>query len=123
MKNLNKLSKTLLSSLVVVSLFFTACNDDFLDTTSKTSVDEKNAFSTPGKILAQVNNLYSQLQNSIFMVEDLLYSTNSVQMSLGRMMGMQQRVLQFGIRTWLLPMNTSTMYGRPATVQSIQQMF
>ncbi|HQX44867.1 MAG: RagB/SusD family nutrient uptake outer membrane protein [Saprospiraceae bacterium] len=66
MKNLNKLSKTLLSSLVVVSLFFTACNDDFLDTTSKTSVDEKNAFSTPGKILAQVNNLYSQLQNSIF---------------------------------------------------------
>ena len=29
-------------------------------------MDEKNAFSTPGKILAQVNNLYSQLQNSIF---------------------------------------------------------
>ncbi len=43
-----------------------SCEGDFLDTDPKTSIDEAQAFNTPGKILAQVNNLYGQLQKSIF---------------------------------------------------------
>ncbi|MDQ3142519.1 MAG: RagB/SusD family nutrient uptake outer membrane protein [Bacteroidota bacterium] len=42
---------------------FSACEGDFLDTVPKTSIDEAEAYSTPGKILAQVNNLYARLQN------------------------------------------------------------
>lgn len=52
---------------ILISLFFlvamTACNDDILDTVPETSIPEEVAYSTPGKILAQTNNLYKQLQN------------------------------------------------------------
>lgn len=54
----------------VTSLLFllamTACQSDFLDTVPKTSVAEETAYSTPGKIVAQVNNLYGQIQNASF---------------------------------------------------------
>ncbi len=49
--------------LIVISTFFTSCEKDFLDVNPKTIVEDKDAFSTPGKILAQVNNLYARLQN------------------------------------------------------------
>lgn len=55
---------------IVTSLLFlvamTACESDFLDTVPKTSVAEDAAYSTPGKIVAQVNNLYGQIQNASF---------------------------------------------------------
>ncbi len=51
------------SSLIIL---LTACNDDFLNTVPKTTVAEDAAYSTPGKLLAQVNNLYGQLQNATF---------------------------------------------------------
>ncbi|MDI5897938.1 RagB/SusD family nutrient uptake outer membrane protein [Flavobacterium yafengii] len=55
---------------IVTSLLFllamTACQSDFLDTVPKTSVAEETAYSTPGKIVAQVNNLYGQIQNASF---------------------------------------------------------
>jgi len=55
---------------IIISWFFliamTACNDDLLDTVPQTSIPEEVAYSTPGKILAQVNNLYKQLQNQSF---------------------------------------------------------
>jgi starch-binding outer membrane protein, SusD/RagB family len=54
----------LLLSLCILS--FSSCETDFLDTEPHTSIDEKDAFSTPGKILAQVNNLYAQIQNPSF---------------------------------------------------------
>ena len=38
----------------------TACNDDLLDTVPQTSIPEEEAYNTPGKVLAQVNNLYKQ---------------------------------------------------------------
>jgi hypothetical protein len=54
----------------IISLLFlmimTACESDFLDTVPKTSVAEEAAYSTPGKIVAQVNNLYGQVQNASF---------------------------------------------------------
>ncbi|WPR73029.1 RagB/SusD family nutrient uptake outer membrane protein [Flavobacterium sp. NG2] len=58
------MKKYILLSLIVLSL--TACNSDLLDTTPKTSIPEAEAYSTPSKILAQVNNLYRLLQNQSF---------------------------------------------------------
>lgn len=57
-------SKILILTFVTACL--TACNDNFLNTVPKTAVAEDAAYSTPGKILAQVNNLYGQLQNATF---------------------------------------------------------
>ena len=55
---------------ILISWFFliamTACNDDLLDTVPQTSIPEEVAYNTPGKVLAQVNNLYKQLQNPSF---------------------------------------------------------
>lgn len=49
---------------VMMVTVFTGCfKEDFLNTTPQTSILDAEAFSTPGKILAQVNNLYGQLQN------------------------------------------------------------
>jgi hypothetical protein len=52
---------------IIISWLFlgimTACNDDLLNTVPETSIPEEVAFSTPGKILAQTNNLYKLLQN------------------------------------------------------------
>ncbi|MFV7233933.1 RagB/SusD family nutrient uptake outer membrane protein [Flavobacterium sp. ZB4R12] len=59
-----------MKKIIVTSLLFlvamTACESDFLDTVPKTSVAEDAAYSTPGKIVAQVNNLYGQIQNASF---------------------------------------------------------
>jgi starch-binding outer membrane protein, SusD/RagB family len=57
--------KYILFSLLLLA-GFTSCESDFLDTTPKTSIPENEAYSTPGKLLAQVNNLYGQVQNSSF---------------------------------------------------------
>lgn len=54
--------KKYICAILFLSFLF-SCNEDFLDIDPKTTVEEKEAFSTPGKILAQVNNLYSKLQN------------------------------------------------------------
>lgn len=67
MKKLNY--RKIFQSLVGLSLavpVLVACNDDFLNTVPKTSIMEDEAYSTPGKILAQVNNLYGQLQSATF---------------------------------------------------------
>jgi starch-binding outer membrane protein, SusD/RagB family len=47
----------------IVLLFLSSCQDNFLELDPKTSIHESEAFSTPAKILAQVNNLYGKLQN------------------------------------------------------------
>jgi starch-binding outer membrane protein, SusD/RagB family len=51
---------------LIVLISVTACESDFLNTVPKTSILENEAYSTPGKILAQVNNLYGQVQNASF---------------------------------------------------------
>lgn len=51
---------------VLFSMGLISCEKDFLDTKPKTSIEEKEAFSSPGKILAQVNGLYGKLQNQNF---------------------------------------------------------
>jgi hypothetical protein len=43
-----------------------SCKKNILDTQPEISISEQVAFSTPEKILAQVNNLYSRLQNPAF---------------------------------------------------------
>ncbi|HRH99578.1 MAG TPA: RagB/SusD family nutrient uptake outer membrane protein [Saprospiraceae bacterium] len=53
--------------LLFLFLFiFSACEKDFLNTVPSTSIDETQAYSSPAKILAQVNNLYAQMQNPIY---------------------------------------------------------
>jgi starch-binding outer membrane protein, SusD/RagB family len=54
----------LISGFLFIAM--TACNDDLLDTIPQTTIPEELAYSTPGKMLAQVNNLYKQLQNQSF---------------------------------------------------------
>ena len=49
--------------IYIFPIVFSSCEGDFLDTSPNTSIDQANAFSTPEKILAQVNGLYGQLQN------------------------------------------------------------
>jgi hypothetical protein len=44
----------------------TACKKNLLDTAPETSISDAAAFSTPAKILAQVNNLYAQLEKEAF---------------------------------------------------------
>jgi starch-binding outer membrane protein, SusD/RagB family len=50
----------------IIFINLTACKQDFLDTVPKTSIAEDAAYSTAGKILAAVNNLYGQVQNASF---------------------------------------------------------
>ena len=50
----------------VFILLLTACEKDFLNTSPKTTIAEADAYGTPGKLLAQVNNLYGQLQSATF---------------------------------------------------------
>ncbi|WP_366184063.1 RagB/SusD family nutrient uptake outer membrane protein [Flavobacterium ovatum] len=53
---------------MVALLFFSfsSCEKDLLDTTPKTSIAEDDAYSTAGKMAAQVNYLYKLLQNQSF---------------------------------------------------------
>ncbi len=55
-----------LSTAIKVMAVFSmwACGDGFLDLAPKTSIQESEAFNSPEKILAQVNNLYSKLQHA-----------------------------------------------------------
>jgi starch-binding outer membrane protein, SusD/RagB family len=66
----NKNKKVMSKKNILFSLLFlagfTSCESDFLNTTPKTTIPESEAYSTPGKLLAQVNNLYSQVQNPSF---------------------------------------------------------
>ncbi|HSD07684.1 RagB/SusD family nutrient uptake outer membrane protein, partial [Flavobacterium sp.] len=64
MKTYKNIKLTLVLLAIVICL--TACSSDILDTVPKTSIPESEAYSTPGKILAQVNNLYGQLQKETF---------------------------------------------------------
>ncbi len=52
--------------LICIIASVTACKDNFLNTVPKTTIAVDAAYSTPGKILAQVNNLYGQLQAATF---------------------------------------------------------
>lgn len=62
MKQLTKL----LPAILLPALLAGACRRDILDTEPQTRISEQVAFSTPEKILAQVNNLYAKLQNPSF---------------------------------------------------------
>ncbi|WP_348800092.1 RagB/SusD family nutrient uptake outer membrane protein [Flavobacterium adhaerens] len=64
MKTYKNIKSILFLSLLIIGL--SACSTDILDTVPKTNIPENEAFSTPGKILAQVNNLYGQLQKATF---------------------------------------------------------
>jgi starch-binding outer membrane protein, SusD/RagB family len=52
--------------IIISILILSACKKDILDTHPETSISEDVAFTTPEKILAQVNNLYSRIQNASF---------------------------------------------------------
>ncbi len=58
--------KNLLTYILIISIALTACDDSFLNTVPKTTIAENDAYGTSGKILAQVNNLYGQLQSATF---------------------------------------------------------
>src|SRR3954453_4662052 len=58
MKNIKVLMFTAFTFVVI----FSSCKKNILDTQPKTSISDQVAFSTPEKILAQVNNLYSKIQ-------------------------------------------------------------
>jgi len=62
-KNISVYIKT---ACILTLIGLSACKKDFLDTVPKTSISEHDAFSTPGKIAAQVNNLYKRLQIATF---------------------------------------------------------
>ncbi|NOT36321.1 MAG: RagB/SusD family nutrient uptake outer membrane protein [Saprospiraceae bacterium] len=56
--------KTKIYFLALLSILFIAsCDKDFLNTVPNTSINEKDAFTTPKQFLAHVNDMYSQLQN------------------------------------------------------------
>ena len=63
MKRTYKIYTQIFVAIIILLTGFSSCEGDFLDTVPKTSINEAEAFSTPSKILAQVNNLYSKMQN------------------------------------------------------------
>lgn len=58
--------KNLLFGGLSLLLLLGSCKKNLLDTQPQTSISEQVAFSTPEKILAQVNNLYSRIQHPGF---------------------------------------------------------
>jgi len=54
------------TTALICVMIAAGCDDDVLNTVPKTTIPEEDAFSTPGKIQAQVNNLYGQLQSATF---------------------------------------------------------
>ncbi|RZL15570.1 MAG: RagB/SusD family nutrient uptake outer membrane protein, partial [Pedobacter sp.] len=50
----------------IISLLSLSCTKDILDTEPQTSISELSAYSTPDKVLAQVNNLYYRIQRPNF---------------------------------------------------------
>lgn len=61
-----KLRNIYLSMFSLGLIVFSSCKDNFLSTVPKTAIAETDAYSTAGKLLAQVNNLYGQLQTATF---------------------------------------------------------
>jgi len=57
------INNSIFAFLLILTIGTVSCKKDFLDTVPNTSIDQAEAFSTPAKILAQVNNLYGRLQN------------------------------------------------------------
>jgi starch-binding outer membrane protein, SusD/RagB family len=55
-----------ISIIILAITTLLSCESDFLNTVPKTNIAENEAYSTSGKILAQVNNLYGQVQNASF---------------------------------------------------------
>lgn len=69
MKSIYKINKsTFRQSALLIALMipFSSCHDNILDLTPQASISEETAFSTPAKILAQVNGLYGRLSNESF---------------------------------------------------------
>ncbi len=63
MKSSNSINKNKSRRLIVtlsVLVIFSACRDNLLDTIPVTSISTEAAYSTPEKVLAQVNGLYGQ---------------------------------------------------------------
>jgi starch-binding outer membrane protein, SusD/RagB family len=60
------ISNLIIAFCCTALLGLTACDKDFLNTVPKTTIPEDVAYSTAGKILASVNNLYGQVQNASF---------------------------------------------------------
>lgn len=66
--SLYKHTKSIAAASLIVTLLATAtsCRKDLLNAVPLTSISEVTAYSTPAKIQAEVNNLYSKIQNSNF---------------------------------------------------------
>ena len=58
--------KSYLLALVPALVLVTACQKDLLDKSPITSISNESAYSTPAKVLAQVNGLYAQLSSASF---------------------------------------------------------
>ena len=58
-------SRRLIVTLAIM-VFFSACRDNLLETVPVTSISTDTAYSTPEKILAQVNGLYAQFGSQSF---------------------------------------------------------
>ena len=56
----------LLGWIIIIAVYLPSCTKDILETSPQTRISERTAFSTPDKILAQVNNLYSKVQAGNF---------------------------------------------------------
>lgn len=50
-----------------IGFFLSSCKSDFLDAESQTSASTESAFSSPGRVLAQVNGLYATVKNGNFL--------------------------------------------------------
>ncbi|MBO0952558.1 RagB/SusD family nutrient uptake outer membrane protein [Fibrella forsythiae] len=56
----------IVSSFLLLATTLLSCQDSVLDTRPQTAIAEADAYSTSGKLLAQVNNLYGQVQAPTF---------------------------------------------------------
>jgi len=68
MKTIYQYKKHLAVGLIggLTALLTPSCTKDILDTEPQTSISELSAYSTPDKVLAQVNNLYYRVQRAHF---------------------------------------------------------
>jgi len=68
MRSIYKTKTLIKRSILVITLTlpFSSCHDDILNLDPESSISEATAFSTPAKILAQVNGLYGRLSNEAF---------------------------------------------------------
>src|SRR6476661_5390543 len=66
MKN-RRYTKFVGAALLVPAILATSCKKDFLETAPKTTLSDVNAFSTPDRIVSQVNGVYAALKNGAFL--------------------------------------------------------